>query len=640
MTQFEESALEAVAANEVEAPITIDRARRYYLESVEASAENDRACREDAAYYHNKQLSNEILAKLAARGQPPIFVNKITPAITGILGIIDAAQTDPQCYPRSPDQQDTADLATKILRYLNDAADMDTKRATLSKDFFIYGTCAAVVADAAYEGCERLEVTPIHWENFFADPLSRDHDFSDANYMGQSNMFDASKVRTMYPEAYEKLGNPWDRGGSAWFNNKGSIDEQAIWIDRSRRRIRVIELYYRDDSDEWMHVVFCEAGFLHFGPSAYVDDKGKRICPIQAASYEVNRMTGERYGPIRAMKPLQNEVNARRSKLINETNNHRIRQMTENVDPKAKEIAKREAPKANGVMPYGWDWATVTDIAQGQVLLLEIAERDLDRLAPTPAILGRMGGSDSGRAKQILQQAGYTEWARSFSYFTKLEEGINRKMWFAAKQFMTTPQWIRVTGEARAPEFIQVNVPVGMRHVLALDPNGQPMVDPATGQPTLQAVPIMERAVSQMDVDIILATVPDEATLQHETTQEILRYAGSTGVSPMDPAFKALLMMFLQTDKTRTLEKWDAIRAEMQQEQAAQMAQQQQQMQMQQQLQAMQIQARAEKDSAIGRKADADAAKTTHEIAKERTDMQAAAMFSPMQPTQPPFFPN
>jgi hypothetical protein len=624
----------------IEPPISIDRARKYFLESTSATAANDKEFRLDADYYHNKQLSAQVKAKLAARGQPPIFVNKITPAITGILGIIDAAQTDPQCYPRSPDQQDTADLATKILRYLNDAADMETVRATLSKDFFIFGTCAAVVADAAYEGCEKFTIRPIHWENFFADPLSREHDFSDASYLGISDMFDADKVRALYPEAYDKLGSPWDASGDTWFNAKGSIDDETIWFDRARRRIRVIELYYRDENREWQRVVYCEAGFLDFGPSAYVDDTGERICPIRAASYEVNRQTGERYGPIRGMRPIQDEVNSRRSKLINETNNRRIRQVVEGIDPKSKDIAKREAPKADGVLPYGWDFVTMPDITQGQFMLLQQAQSDLDRLAPTPAILGRMGGSDSGRAKQILQQAGYTEWARSFSYLTKMEEGINRNLWWAAKQFMTMPRWIRVTGEARAPEFIQINATVGQKPTLVMDPQtGAPMLD-ETGQPRIQMVPIQERVVSQMDVDIVLDTVPDSTTLEHETTQEILRYAGSTGVSPLDPAFKALLMMFPLPDKTRTLERWDAIRDQMKQEQAAETQQQQQQMQMQQQLQAMQIQARAEKDTALGRKADADAAKTTHEIAKERTDMQAGAMFAPLQPTQPPFFPN
>lgn len=625
-----------IAATVEEAPITIDRARRYYLESTQATAENDRECRLDAEYFHNKQLSELVKAKLAQRGQPPIFVNKVTPAINGILGIIDAAQTDPQCYPRVPEQQSTADLATKILRYLNDCADMSTVRATLSKDFFIYGTCAAVVGDGAETGADHLSVKPVHWENFFADPLSREHDFSDAAYMGISDFLDSDKVKKLYPDTYDKLGSPWESGGDAWFDNKGSIDDETIWVDRARKRVRIIELYFRDEKFEWQRVVFCQAGFLEYGPSAYVNDKGKRICPIVGASYEVNRMTGERYGPIRAMRPLQDEVNSRRSKLINETNNRRIRQVVEGIDPKSKDIAKREAPKADGVLPYGWDFVSMPDITEGQYMLLQQTQSDLDRLAPTPAVLGRMQQESSGRARQILQQAGYTEWARSFSYLTKLEERMNKHLFWGAKQFLTAPQWIRYTGEARAPEFIQVNVPKPTGRMMpVMDPTtGQPVVDPNTGMPQMQQEILKENAIAEMDVDIILDTVPDSTTLEHETTQEILRYAGSTGISPLDPQFKAILMMFPLPDKTRTLERWDAIRQEMMGEQNMAQQMQAQVMEMQQQLEQMKVQSKAEKDFAQARKANADAAQTEMEMQQQQVAQQ---IFQSFEPTPPPF---
>lgn len=635
----EESILETDAPIANEPPISIDRARRYFLESTQATATNDGECRIDADYYHDKQLSAAVKQKLQQRGQPPIWINKIKPAILGIFGIIDAAQTDPQCFPRDPAQQATADLATKILRYLNDAADMESVRATLSKDFFIYGTCAAVVCDAAYEGCDSLGVKPIHWEDFFGDPLSRDHDFADARYMGIRKWFDADEIAQLYPDTYSELGSPFESAGDGWFDSKGAIDDETFWIDRQRKRIRVIELYYRDDDFEWQRVVYCEKGFLDFGPSVYKNDKGKTICPIIAASYEVNRQTGDRYGPIRSMRPIQDEVNSRRSKLINETNNRRIQQTVEGIDPKSKDIAKREAPKADGVLPYGWTMVAAPDIVEGQFMLLQQSQADLDRLAPTPAVLGRMQGSDSGKARQLLQQAGYTEWARSFSFLTRMEETINRHLWFGAKQFMTAPQWIRYSGEATAPEFIQVNVPVGIKMVPEIDPQtGQPAIDPQTGMPMMKQEVIKERALSEMDVDIILDTVPQSSSLEHETTQEILRYAGSTGISPLDPSFKAILMMFPLPNKTKTLEQWDSIRATLMQEQAAQMQQQQQQMEQQQQLQAMQIQAKAAKDAAQAQKAEADAAKT-------RSETFQALMPQPLQMPQempqqlPPQFP-
>lgn len=605
--------------------ITLDRARRYFLESVSATAANDVECRSDAAYYHNDQISAETKAKWKKRGQPPMHVNKISPAIMGVLGIIDAAQTSPQCFPRSPDQQGTADIATKIMRFLNDATNMSKHRATLSKDFFLYGTCAAVVGDGAKVGAKNLKIKPVLWEDFFYDPMSREHDFSDAAYLGIRTWLDATKVQSLYGEAFTRLGNPFDGSNAAWFDSKGSLDDAEMWLDRARRRVRVIELYYKDDSYTWQRVVFCEAGILQQGPSAYFNDEGERICPIVAASYEVNRLTGERYGPIRAARPIQDAVNARHSKLVHETNNRRIRQTVEGIDPTSKEIAMLEIAKADGALPYGWEPVIMTDIVEGQFMLLQQSQTELDRLFPTPAVLGRMRGSDSGKARQVLQEAGMTEWSRSFGYFAELEETINRHLWFGARRFMTSPQWIRVTGEHRAPEFVQINVPVGSRQELVTGPDGQPVIGP-DGQPQLRTVPVLDKALAQMDVDIILDTVPETSTLEHETTQEILRYAASTGISPLDPQFKALLMMFPLPNKTVVLERFDAIRAEMMQEQAAQMQQQAQQQMMMQQLQAAQMQSKAAKDGASAEKSQADAALIRQEL---RDRQIAEQMFAP-----------
>lgn len=628
-----------IAVEAPKPPITIDRARRYFMESTTATVKNDRECKIDARYYHNDQIGADQRAKLKQRGQPIVIVNRIAPAISGILGIIDSAQTDPQCWPRTPEMQGTADIATKILRYLNDRADMERVMADLSTDYFIHGTCAALVGEEAFNGASEIGVTPIKWEDFFYDPMARDYDFRDARYLGVSQMRDADDVAILYPEQYKALGNPFDSGAD-WLDGKHSIEEEMMWLDRDRRRIRVVELYFKHTDGNWHRVVFCEAGFLDFGQSAYVNDQKQSICPIVAASYEVNRHNGDRYGPIRAMRYLQDEINSRRSKLLNETNNRRVQQVVEDVEEGSKDIAKREAAKADGALPYGWQAVSAPDIAEGQALLLNEAKADMDRLAPTPAVLGRMGAGDSGRARQVLQQAGYTEWARSFERLMKLEESINRHLWFGAKQFMTQPQWIRATGEARSTEWVQVNVPVDVKYVPDVDPQtGQPNIDPTTGQPHMIAQPVYDKAIAAMDVDIVLDTVPDSSTLEHETVQELLRYAGSTGISPLDPQFKALLMLFPLPNKTQTLEQWESVRKMMQEEQAAQMQAQQQQMMQQQQLQAAHIQAKAAKDTAQAHKAEADAMMTEMEIKNHVMAQQYAAMLAGIAPppASPPF---
>lgn len=625
----------AVVVEAPKPPITEERARQYFRESIDGTERFDKERRLDAAYYHNDQIPDEVKAKWKVRGQPLVWTNKIQPAISGVLGVYDAAQTDPKCEPRSPEHQDTADIATKILRYLSDCARLATIKKTLSKDYFIYGTCAVIVGEEAFSGCEHIKVRAIRWQDFFYDPASREHNFSDANYLGIARWLEAAEVSALYPERYEELGKPYDGSLSTWPGEKEADD--TIWLDAQRKRVRVVELYFRDDNYEWQRVVFCQAGFLDFGPSVYTDDKGKTICPIVAMSFEVNPETKERYGPITAMRPLQNEYNSRRAVLLNEAQNRRTRQTIEGIDPKWAKIAKQEAGKADGQLPYGWDMISMPDIAAGQAQLLAKTEADLDRLAPSSTVLSAMRGGDSGRAKQILQNAGLTEWARAFGHLEELEEEMHRHLWFAAKQFMTQAQWIRYTGEARAAEWIQVNVPVGARQELVMDPQtGAPVMD-EQGQPQLRTVPVLEKAIAQMDVDIILNAVPDTITLQQEANEQILKYAEGMQLPIDDPRFRMVMEMFLTVDKTRQLERWDTATSKLQEQNAGAMQMQMQMQQMQQQLEAMRVEMEAQKDAAQARKADAQAQET-----ELRTAMMMQQMFGvqPQMPQQQPMMPE
>jgi hypothetical protein len=612
-----------VAIEIAEPPITLERARAYFREYYDHQAPFIAERLLDARYYHNKQIPDDVRREWKKRGQPLVWTNKIYPAISGVLGYYDSAQTDPKCEPRNPEQQDTADIATKILRYLNDCADTATVKATLSKDYLIYGTCAAIVGDDADSNSKHINVKPVRWQEFFHDPASREHDFSDATYMGIYNWMEASAVRKRFPESYEAMGSPTDNGAGL-FGDKAADDN--IWFSPDRKRVRVVELYFKDDADQWQRVVFTGSGsdFLDFGPSAYLDDNGNQICPIVAASFEVDPDTLERYGPIAAMRPLQNEYNSRRAVLLNEAQNHRIRQLSEGISPAQVKIAKEQAARADGVIPPGFDMVTATDIANSQAQLLAKTEADFDRLAPSSTVLSSMRGQDSGRARQILQNAGLVEWSRAFWYLEKLEERINRHLWFGAKQFISQRQWIRYTGEARAAEWIEVNVPVDARYEPVMDPQtGAPALD-AMGQPQLRVVPVMEHAIAQMDVDITVTAVPDTVTLQQEANEQILKYAEGMQLPVDDPRFRMVMELFLTVDKTRQLERWDTAVGKLQQQNAPMMEMQQQMQQIQQQLQALTVQAEADKDKAMAEKARAEAEQTNWEtIARQQMHQQA-----------------
>jgi hypothetical protein len=101
----------------------------------------------------------------------------------------------------------------------------------------------------------------------------------------------------------------------------------------------------------------------------------------------------------------------------------------------------------------------------------------MERFAPNPAILGRQGENQSGRSNLIRQQAGMTEQAIIFGGIEEWELRVYRQMWNRARQFMTAPDFIRVTDDEGSPEFIGINQPPSMK-----GPDGEPVMGP-DGQP-------------------------------------------------------------------------------------------------------------------------------------------------------------
>jgi hypothetical protein len=68
--------------------------------------------------YHGQQWTAEQIRALTARGQPPHWYNRIARKVDGIVGIAEKQRQDPKAYPRNPRDEDGADVATTVVRYV------------------------------------------------------------------------------------------------------------------------------------------------------------------------------------------------------------------------------------------------------------------------------------------------------------------------------------------------------------------------------------------------------------------------------------------------------------------------------------------------------------------------------------------
>lgn len=498
------------------------------------------------------QLKSEVRRILKARGQPPIYTNRVRPAINGLLGVLEQGQTDPRAYPRNPQDQDSADVATKGLRYVADLTRFQRAKLDVAENFFIEGTGAAIFE---WDG-ENPTVTQIRWEEFFYDPYSRRLDFKDARYMGIAKWMDLDQLRRIYGEALRPLGDPMTGNSSAldatWQDRP---DNTSPWVDRNRNRLMVVEMYH-NEGGQWFRCVYIAAGVLEYDLSSYRNVRtGETRCPIEAQSCYIDADNG-RYSPIDDMIPIQDEVNARRSRLLHLANSRQIQQADPQAAPVDANLARQEAAKADGVIPAGWVLVPTADIASGQQLLLAESKSEIERMGPTPAVLGQQGAaSQSGRSRLVLQQAGMTELARPIGGVNDWENRCYRQMWQVMQQYVTGPWWIRVTDDRRAPEFLQINEPVPV-----MNPDGTPMMQIVAGpdgQPMLQPAVEVKHRIAEMDMDIIIDSVPDTANLAQEVWADLLELVGQ-GVPIGSPQFMIALEMSPLPNKTEIIERVEA----------------------------------------------------------------------------------
>ena len=526
---------------------TLEEYKKLFAEARDLLQDNRKEQQIDDDYYHGYQLTAEERKILQKRKQPDTVFNRYRKSINGTLGVLEDGKTDPRAYGRNPGvDEDAADVVSKTLRYAADVNDFHELRLECAYDYLVPGTCAALVE---VDDDKRPKLTQIRWEEFFNDPRSRKKDFSDARYMGVAKWMYADQLAAMYPDKAKDIENTLGAGSaipvSDTFEDRPK-DNLSNWIDRRRRRLMVVEIYHNEGG--WTRCVFHAGGILEQAQSPYQDEKKRPECAIIAQSCYVDR-ENNRMGIGRDLRSPQDEFNKRRSKLLHETSNRQMQAMPNEMGQLAlttdADEVRKEAARPDGIIPPGWQPVPRSDIWNGQLGLLQMAEQELDRQGPNPAILARGASSASGRSKQVDQQAGMTEDAVVYKGIHSWEIRMYRAMWNRCKQFWTAPDYIRVTDDEGAPQFIGINQPqVGV----------QIGRNPETGMPEPQQVILgYENALAELDVDIILEEVPDQAALMDEQFQSLAELAKLYG--PQEVPFDDMLELSRIPDKRKLIEK-------------------------------------------------------------------------------------
>ncbi len=151
-------------APETDSPDTapdLAKLKRYFTEAEQLTFAARSHSLRAIDYYDSDQFGREELAKLHERKQPAIVINRIKPAINGIIGVTERGRSDPRAWPRNPGNDDAADAATDVLRFIADFNRFKRVKQDCFKDLLVPGTMAALVG---VDPDSQVTITQVRWE--------------------------------------------------------------------------------------------------------------------------------------------------------------------------------------------------------------------------------------------------------------------------------------------------------------------------------------------------------------------------------------------------------------------------------------------------------------------------------------------
>lgn len=518
-----------------------------WVEEAEETTDAARkAAERDRDYYDGKQLTAAEKAELRKRGQPDIIINRIKPKVDYLMGFEAANRTDPRAFPRTPQDEEASEAATDALRFVKDRTELDQSFSNVWQNMLIdgYGGLELVI-EPGPNGTSEIAVKQWEWDRLFYDPHSRKLDFSDARYLGGYVWMDEEEAEELADteegkEAVRKTVNE-----TSFTQTYDDRPRWKTWVSgKGRKRVRIVQIYHREGG-RWMHCTFTKGGKISSIPVPFVDQDGMSWCPLLLQSAYVDR-DNNRYGLVRGMIDVQDEINKRRSKALHRLTMQQV--LTENGAVDDVDLAKQEMAKPDGFVTvnpgFRFELLNKGEQLAGELNLLQEAKNEIEQMGPNASMQGKDGDAPSGRAILANQQSGQTELTLLMDRHRHLKKRTYQRVWDMIRQYKNEEWWVRVTDNEKNIRFVGLNRKVTAREELAkrlqaqgAQPQeiqamlGQVEQDPMRG-PMLDQVVRVENQPTEMWMDITIEEVPDAANVQEEQFQALIKLAPAVTFPP------------------------------------------------------------------------------------------------------------
>lgn len=486
----------------------------YYYER-DRQAQNRLEQAIDHDYYDNRQWDADDADVVSSRNQMPLTYNEVAPMCDWVIGTERRNRFDWKILPRTEDDVQSADVKTKVMKYIADVNKAAFARSRAFADAVKGGI--GWVDDGARDDPSKETIYSQYedWRNVLMDSSGLDLMGDDARYVFRWRRVDEDVAMMMFPDrqrvihsAVEDLAYHIDPMGddTEWATNVDGATSGQLFpfaassasasVDAQRRRVKLIECQFRmptrvkivssgplkgaffDQRDRALvgalnqvggsiidkitmrvHVaVFTEEALLAMGPSAYRHNKFS-LTPIVCYRDGRTRMF---YGAIRRVRDIQNDLNKRASKAQFLLNTNQVIGEEGATDDWDELHEQAQDPQGRIIYKPGYkvEIRRDTDAATGQLQLMTMAAQSIQKSAGvTDENLGRKTNAISGEAIKARQNQGAVVTTEIFDNLRLSGQTQGEKQLSLAEQFISEERVIRLTGAKGKIEWLKINQP-------------------------------------------------------------------------------------------------------------------------------------------------------------------------------------
>lgn len=479
----------------------------YYDSRVEALDVMDK--------YHNRHYTNEQLAILNERGQPPETFNVIKMFGRMLLGYYSTVINNIKVNPAQFDDIQTAailnDLVNQTFRVNNFVSEGDK----IKLDCILTGLmCSYVNVNKTGETDEfgrpkyKIDINHIPALELVLDPMSRLDDYSDARYIHRFKwVAEEAMIKQFGAEAVSKLHE---------YENHLDITEAEFEYTYNTRfdgkykqfnNYLLVHTIIVDDNDKWWSIFWC--GDLELSKTEITYKEVKN--PYRVQKLNTSNIV-EHYGIFREVIQTQNAINQALLKIQLMVNTQKVFVEANAID-NIKEFTN-QVNRVNAVIPVkNLAGIKIENLTREVLDQYTIIDKALDRiqrvLGINDSFLGIAYASDSGSKVKLQQNASVV----ALRYVTSKVESFYRLLGWdimnLIKQYYTAHDIIRIADNYEGQKWLEVNQPMQV-------PTGQ--INPQTGQPEMRLLyeevldPETQEPIVSEDGSLVMAPIPTRET--------------------------------------------------------------------------------------------------------------------------------